>query len=56
MSRDEIMDVFCYFYEALGKSHLTEGKTGISDSEELSVVNAGIATALTINKIFEEEM
>ncbi len=56
MSRDEIMDTFCYFYRDLSQSHLTEGKVESCDPEELSVINAGIATALTINKILEEEM
>ncbi len=56
MSREEIMDAFCYFYRDLERSHLTEGKVDTNNSEELSVINAGIATALTINKIFEEEM
>ena len=33
MSREEIMDAFCYFYRDLERSHLTEGKVDTNNSE-----------------------
>lgn len=50
-----IMNMFCDYYDELTDSHLTEGCTGILDSNELATVNAGIATAFTINKLLEED-
>ena len=50
-----IMNLFCDYYDELVDSHLTEGCTGISDPDELIVINAGIATAFTINKLLEED-
>ena len=54
-NESRIMNVFIDYYDELTDSHLTEGCTGISDPEELSRINAGIATALTIKKLLEEE-
>lgn len=51
----KIMNAFVDYYDELTDSHLTEGCTGVSDPGEVSVINAGIATALTINKLLEED-
>ena len=51
----KIMNAFVDYYDELTDSHLTEGCTGISDPAEISVINAGIATVFTINKLLEEE-
>jgi len=56
MTQDDtrILNMFCDIHDELVDSHLTEGCMGISDPNELASVNAGIATALTINKLLEE--
>lgn len=53
-NESRIMNAFIDYYDELSDSHLTEGCTGISDPEEISVITAGIATALTIKKLLEE--
>lgn len=47
--------MFVDSYDELKDSHLVEGCTGILDPDELNPIIAGIATALTINKLLEEE-
>lgn len=56
MTQDDtrILNIFCDFHDELVDSHLVEGCMGITDPNELVNVNAGIATALTINKLLEE--
>ena len=55
MKESRIMNLFCDYYDELVDSHLTEGCTGVADPNELNVINAGIATAFTINKLLEED-
>ncbi len=47
--------MFCDFHDELVDSRLAEGCMGITDPNELVNVNAGIATALTINKLLKEQ-
>lgn len=55
MDKTRIFNAFIDFYDQLTDSHLTEGSTGIGDDNEIKMIDVGIATALTINKILEEE-
>ena len=50
-----IMNSFIDYYDELVDSHLVEGSVGTSDSQEITIINAGMATALTIHKILKEE-
>lgn len=50
-----IMNLFIDYYDELKDSHLTEGCAGVADPNEVNTINTGIATALTINKLLEEE-
>ena len=50
----KIMNIFIDYYDELVDSHLSEGCSGVSDPQELTVINVGIATTLTINKLLEE--
>ncbi len=50
-----IFNLFCDYYDELMDSHLTEGCLGVTDQREVDAVNVGIATALTINKLLEED-
>lgn len=50
-----IFNSFCDYYDELVDSHLTEGCLAVSDQREIDAINVGIATALTINKLLEEE-
>lgn len=55
MDDTRIFNIFTDYYDQLTDSHLTEGSIGCIDPEEIRIVNVGIATALTINKILKGE-
>lgn len=50
-----IMNLFIDYYDELKDSHLIEGCAGVADPGEVNLINVGIATAFTINKLLEEE-
>lgn len=50
-----IFNSFCDYYDELVDSHLTEGCLGVTDQREIDAINVGIAIALTINKLLEED-
>lgn len=51
MTQNEIIDLYIKTYSELTKSHMTEGRVGAGDPEEIYTINAGIATTLTINEL-----
>jgi hypothetical protein len=55
MDETRLFNTFTDYYDQLTDSKLTEGCIGCSDPDEVKMVNVGIATALTINKIMEEK-
>ena len=50
-----IMNSFIDYYDELVDSHLVEDSVGTLDPQEITIINAGMATALTIHKILKEE-
>lgn len=54
-NESRIMNLFCDYYDELVDSHLVEGCTGILDPDELTVIEAAIATIFTIKKLLEED-
>lgn len=55
MNETRILNTFTDYYDQLTNEKYTEGCIGCTDPQEIKVVNVGIATALTINKIIEEK-
>lgn len=47
----QIADIFIDIYGCMKRSHYTECVTGISDPDEVNLLNAGIAAVFTLNRM-----
>lgn len=50
-----ILNLFIDYYDQLTVGQFVEGCIGVTDQEEIKLLNACLASIYTINKIFKED-